>query len=52
MGYTHYFRRPDVLDEGRFKNFIVDCQAIINKSGKKLLDGEFDVHRNHEVIYD
>ena len=30
MGYTHYWRRPEQLDAGKFKSWASDCQKIIN----------------------
>lgn len=43
MGYTHYWRRPPILDETKFKSFTKDCHSIVdycqNELGIAIGDG-------------
>jgi hypothetical protein len=36
MGYTHYWRRPKILDAKKFKDFSADCKKLADAAGVEL----------------
>lgn len=40
MGYTHYWKRPRLLDQGTFAKAAQDCETIARFIGVPLADGQ------------